>query len=770
MHPITTIQPFIDLELYTVPLNGKSIHRNTKGKKEGYSFPSDWQKRYSDELNEVASVTGGLLTNHTTVVAIDCDDTETYNLFKSLDPTNTAYFDSIGKLDKEGQPLVAGTILYKGHTNIPASFRSTNGYDLDFYNGSGMVFLPTKANSTKTSWLMDEDDTLYNHNEQAVVIKDMPLAVISLLNLMKAKPIETGVANTTVAKRSRGTLGRVLSNMDLTNGDYIPQLTYILTPKEYRSELYKKQGHLHPNDINGSGHMYLFKIACAVASDSTVDKDMFIDLMDYLNELWDDPMPSKLLNKTIVAPIVTGKQTNSQGEAYWAYDEHWEEAGGFALTSKRDNELLDVFYDSAKKSYFVFYTQQEKLDEFAKRADLLNHLKDTATAFNKLDADGMKDVHTFNQPTRDYGFFNEDRDFNLFRAGESLQILHDPSRWKDNYKRPTEFVNYIEHFIPSEEQRSYFLSLLRTKLTTFGYSPVVPYIIGIQGSGKNTIMNVLKNIIGSQYVKTDIGGEQFLAQYNDYLMDTYFVQLNELGDTVTRASDKKKAQGLLKNYTGSNVFECRRMYRDPFTYNQTAMFILTANDSPLTIEDSDRRLYYIATPNTFDNSPQCVASSPEIIHRAIMSQTNDIAYYLATEVHNLQGRDYGRAPEAEGKQEMVFGSLNSSTKIAWALAGQEFDLLMEWLIDPHAIFNAEVTQNKVWLPMLEEAYGHHSSSDEPSTVMKLAMKAQGMQIQFGSYKGNTNTGYYIVPHISDYDGCSIPTDDEAEDIKLSIRN
>ena len=113
MTPIADIQPFIDLELMTVPLNGGKIYREGKNKK-GYSFPTNWQKQYSEELNELATPIGGLLPTATTVVAIDADDDSTYDLFRSLDPTNTAYFDSIDKVDKDGNKLRSGTILYKG--------------------------------------------------------------------------------------------------------------------------------------------------------------------------------------------------------------------------------------------------------------------------------------------------------------------------------------------------------------------------------------------------------------------------------------------------------------------------------------------------------------------------------------------------------------------------------------------------------------------------------------------------------------------------------
>ncbi|RKX80505.1 MAG: hypothetical protein DRP58_13090, partial [Spirochaetes bacterium] len=713
---------------------------------------------------------GGLLPTATTVVAIDADDDSTYDLFRSLDPTNTAYFDSIDKVDKDGNKLRSGTILYKGHETIPPSFRATNGSALDFYNGTGMVFLPTTKNSTKTTWLESDDGKLYNHKEELVVIKDMPQVVKDLLSIIKLKPpIEQGVGKTATNSNSKGFMGRKLANYDLSAEKYHPELTKYLTPKEYRSPLYVKQGHLHPNDIptGASGHIYLFKIASILAGDNTVDKELFRDTLYYFNDLWDNPMPTKTLEKTIIVPILRG-QLNPQGDSYWQYDEEWENAQGYRVTAKRNYEQLEVFYDSSKKQYYIHSLENDTVQAIGDITTLTKYLRGAVgTVDQKLIYDEANDIHTHSLPTQDFGYFNDSQEFNLFKASESLSILNEPTQWADDYKLPNEFIDYMENFIPSEEQRVYLLRFIRTKLTTFGYSPVVPYIIGVQGSGKNTIMTVLQNILGgSQYVKTDVGGEQFLEKYNAWLMDTYFIQLNELGDTLTSQNDKRKAQGILKNYTGSKEFECRAMHTDPFTYPQTATFIMTANHSPLSIEDNDRRLYYISTPNTFDFSPQCLASDPVTVYEAIMAQTKDIAYYLATEFTNLQKKDYVRAPEAEGKMAMIFESLNSSTKMAWALQGGHFDMLMEWLIDPLELFNADVTNDKVWLIHIVKAYEHHSATEDAERVIKLAMKAQGFKLHFGSYMGKTNMGYYVVPHISDYDGCSTPIDSDAEDIEL----
>jgi len=589
----------------------------------------------------------------------------------------------------------------------------------------------------------------------------MPDIVRATLELLKQPVIEH---KDVTAKQERGTgyLAHILNQFDLRGtDDYYPLITRYLTPKEYRNTQYNKQNHLHPNDIQGSGHIYLFKIMCHLAGDITVDKELAIDTMRYLNDLWDEPYPWKKLDKTVISPILSGKQTNPNGEPYWEYDENWEDRG-FMAADRRGN-LIEIFYDDIKDRYYFYNMTEDYISFTDTRSKAGEKARGLFRELKNGELDAHNNVRTLTDPTLDYGHI-DDGNFNLFRKSEALNILHDPKEYEALYKRPTEFIDYIEHFIPNEEQRTYLLRLLKTKLMTFNYSPVVPYIIGVQGSGKDLLLSVLSDLIGNQYVETGVGGKQFLEQFNGWLMDKYFIQLNELSNSLNNKSDKEAAQGLLKTYTGSQEVQIRRMHKDHFTYPQTAMFIMTANSSPLAIEDNDRRIYYIATPNTFDHSPQCRENGPTEVYKAIRSQTNDIAYWISTNYSNLSDLEYVRAPDSEGKMAIIFDTLPISIKITWALANQEFDLLNEYLLDPHLLFDVKHnSQGYVALGDVTRAYSAQTgkSIEDSNLIMKGAMKAQG----FPYTRKTGNENFYTVKGIDLYDG-SYEIDPEADDIPL----
>ncbi len=771
MTKLDNIQPFINLELHTVPIKGSRLYRNDKGKKAGYTFPSNWQEKHSTFLNDESTALGGLLTGKSGIVAIDCDDTESYNLFKQLDPTNTAVFESIGKLDSNLNPIDACTILYQHIEDLPPSKRLKGSMDLDWYNGTGMVFLPTEANETKATWWVDEDGTLLNHNGDKVIIKPMPPIVAQVLGIVLAKDveiIEKSVADTTYGRRSKGYLGKVLNNYNfkdlIADHTYIPELTKLLTPKEYRNKLYHEQGHIHPQDV-GVRHDYLFSIMCHLAGDNTVDQELAKDVIMWINSLLDPPRSDPQMRKEIYGGIISGRQTNPQGEPYWEYDENWESLRSWTAITKH-GDLVDIFYDPFRKDYIIYNTQTDDIMQFTRKGEIMEHvLASTIGDFNQKEViQDMNNIKTLIEPKEDFGYLNDDTEFNLFRPTKALRILADPTSYEADYKEPTAFIEYMEHFIPDEQQRGYFLSLIRTKLTTFKYSPVVPYIIGIPGSGKGILMTILAKLVGDEYVSKEVSGGLFISPFNKgWLENKFFANLNELAEGLQNRSERTKALGDLKIYSGSEYFQCHGKGRDPYTAPQRAMFIMTANSNPLAVEDNDRRIYYISTPNTFDSSPQCRASkSSRDIYHTIVNQIEDIAYWLATEVKNLDDNHYTTAPHHAGRNEIIFENMPIAEKLVWALVNKEFKLIENYLYEPSVMFE-HAGEDKIYLANLVEAYNQVGSAENIDKVIKGIMKRHGLN----QHKSNNNP-YWIIEGMANFGDYTkkMPIDDTAEEIRL----
>jgi hypothetical protein len=193
------------------------------------------------------------------------------------------------------------------------------------------------------------------------------------------------------------------------------------------------------------------------------------------------------------------------------------------------------------------------------------------------------------------------------------------------------------------------------------------------------------------------------------------------------------------------------------------MFIMTANANPLDVDDDDRRIYYISTPTAMINTPQVKSSSIDTIVRAITNQTEDIAYWLATEVGDLSAQDYTTAPKHKGREGIIFSGKNVGDKIAWALTHDRFDLLEDFLDDVAPIFTNK-DKGVVDLDDLVSVYMQMVNSDDPKGRMRSAMSNMGYKTKKTTRGGKTNILYYYLPHIKDY--VYAPIDEDGEEVRL----
>ena len=85
--------------------------------------------------------------------------------------------------------------------------------------------------------------------------------------------------------------------------------------------------------------------------------------------------------------------------------------------------------------------------------------------------------------------------------------------------------------------------------------------------------------------------------FNAWMLDNYFVQLDEYGNQLATVREREEALGKIKSYTGKQQVQIRQMRTDSFTYKHNVTFIMTANKNPLMLEEGDRRIAFFETPN-----------------------------------------------------------------------------------------------------------------------------------------------------------------------------
>ena len=641
-----TIKPFIDLGFHTVPLDGE-LKRTSDGKKTIPIYEKGWNIKYQEDFNEEESKLGGAITGSISgIVAIDCDNTSTYELFKSLDLENKFHFISKGK------PAGGGTIIYSYPKNevIPSFSIHDDTISLDFYADNGFVYLPTDANKTKEKWTQEKFSELPE-------LLGMPPVVFTMLQTLytQYKLIQSS-SDKGPKKLQTIQMANFLApavELMLDKEQFMPTLFRIITPKDFRElPQYVKHGYLHPKNIpEGRGSEYISKVSAILGADSSIDKALYEKAIKFINELWDDPMPINRLTQTILKPMVKGQSTIN-GEAIWSYDMRWKDRG-FSFINKL-GEAVEVFFDDVRKQFYLVNFTRDSVTTYFKDTDIFSYIQTVGLGLPppKQFKSMMPLIRTVNDPSKPFGFFAVDeytRSFNTFNQTPELAILNNPGSYKDMYQEPTTILTYLETLVPHKHSRLYLLKFLRKKLTTFDYSPVVLYFLGTHGSGKDTFVSLVANIIGPQYVARPTVKE-FLEQFNGWLVDKYFIQLDEYGNQLTRYSEKQEALGKIKAYTGKREVQIRQMRTDGFNYSHTSTFILTANTNPLLLEEGDRRAHIMETPNEM-SSQEWVQDigGIKVVQDKLLEEIKDFCYYLATEVEDMSYDDYVSPPLSKGK-------------------------------------------------------------------------------------------------------------------------
>lgn len=726
------LELFIKAGWHTVPLKGK-LERLPDGKKTLPIFEDKWRSKYTEKFNEeIVPLAGAITGVKSGIIAIDCDNDLTYAMFRAMDPDYAFHFISKGK------PSGGGTIIYK-YTNKVGSFKlNTETLALDFYADDGFVYLPTENNHTKESW---------ESFHELPPITEPPPAVVAMLETFKSKTAPTGVAKNEMKHTISNRLAPMLETF-IKAKVYDAVLFRVLTPYSFRDlPSYVTKGHLHPDDVpKGRGSEYLSKVSAILGADISVNIELYTNTMMLLTTLgkrfthW----PKDKLMSTIINPMIEGR-SSIDGHVIWQYDPHWEKMGFIATSLNGD--YIESFYDDIKGAYYLINYTIPYIRIFHDKRPLITTLR---TLLGRTISDQQYDstkqlIRTTLNPALEFGHVEGSDRYNLFRQTPELAVLNNPGAYKTQYNRPNTIIRYFESLIPDDYMRAYVLSFIKTKLTTFKYSPVILYLIGKPGSGKDTLVMILRQILGGEYVsKPDT--KVFLEQYNGWMIDKFLIQLDEYGNKLVRQSDKQEVLGKLKAYTGSPEMQIRAMRADGYNYKHCTTFIMTANSNPLPIETEDRRVAFIKTPNKLAGEEwvQELGGISHVIEKLIAREIMDFCYYLATEIKTLNSDAYVIAPETADKERLILDSLPAVEQICFYMQNNRWGELSN-LAEEYGIadFHKDWERGRLQDDKLAELYDTMTEGHGVHRTLIRKLKEVGISRQHTTKAGSNQFYYYI---------------------------
>lgn len=740
-----TIKPFIELGWHTVPLAG-SLDRLEDGSKTIPMFPKNWRAIYAETKNTKETELGGTITGKiSAIVAVDCDSPDTFALFKSLDPGYTAIAMSLGKY---ADPT--GTLIYEYDEELADTFsiNEKDGMRLDFYSDGGFIYLPTAANKSKVAW------------QEIPVIKPMPAAMKMLLKQLAKKYQQVDIPRT-INVMTANCLAPLIAQF-VKSEKFMPGVFKIITPRDFRTEpQYVTEGFLDPNNVpEGRGSEYMSKVSAIFGADVSIDDQLYVQAMTKINASWSSPMDDEVFDKTILNPMLEGN-AKINGKSIWQYNPEWEEHI-CVIPSKRQS-TLELGFDDRRNMYYAVDGANEAFKCFGRDSEFMAYLEAAAFEVPKkaLVKRTLPIVNVISDPSEQFGFVRGTdataRNLNLFRQTPELTILKNPDGYAPHYKRPKTILLYLESLVPEKKMLDYLLGFVKRKLLTFDYSPVILYFLGVHGSGKDTFVTILESIIGHVARPT---ANEFLEMFNGWMLDTYFAQLDEYGNQLTKIADKEEALGKLKAYSGKKTVQIRQMRTDGFQYEHRITFIMTANTQPLILEDGDRRMAFFATPNKMDDL-QWVHAMGGIanVQENIAKEIKDFCYYLATEVTELTGSEYVKPLESQYKHKLIADSMYASQKIAYCIKHGMWQYLINLSVEYNTpTVEDDIRSQRLTTGSLEELYLAITDFKGDFKAVLRQLKTSGLSVKPTTVAGSR--GYYVEAQIPPF--VSEDNDDEQQ--------
>jgi len=702
-----TVKPFVDLGFYVVPLAGE-IRRTKEGKKTGYKFVGAWKELYLENPYEVetdkeaAKIGAMICGKRSGAVSIDCDDQETYEIFKELDPSYDFVFVSAGK--KTG----GASIIYR----MPADWQSlsdfrihNDSFQLDFISNDNLQFLPTDANRTKVTWTAE---TL----KELPKLREPPKSIINLITNFSELHRKTTSAYNEEGRITQGTVEshyRFLApfiQSFIKTDKFSNELFRILTPKKggFRElPQYVDTATLHPDNIpEGMGNAYLSSVAGVLVNDESVSPALFKEFMHKINNMWSRPKPAEEIEALVKYEL---------GRDKWKYNKDWKEKINVVLTEY--GTMITVFYDPLTR---IYYALDDKLgmstfdnidalprhlnsvvlgDRRYKTSEIYSYLDQKKTVFTPLESFGELPPEQGSPLKR----------HNMFCRPKTYDILLNPEKFRLEYQKrvPETTIAFFEHLIPDIVTRDYVLRFVLTKLKTLWFSEVILYFLGMTGAGKNLFVDWLakftentaeltKNDDFRMVIEVDL--ENFLSKYNLWIINALFANLDEYGEKTRSSQEDKQVLAQLKSYTGKEIIQLRSMHRNPTSAYHRCTFILTANENKLSPDLEDRRLVLIETPEKLADAEfvKNFASKSDAIQQ-LFAEQDAWAYYWATTYKQLSMDEYRTPPQSEFKRRLILKHLPPSKYIAALIKNNDVENLVN-LFDSNGLLQELLEEGK----------------------------------------------------------------------------
>ena len=584
--------------------------------KSGYNKPDADRTLDTSRLDDVGLVLTGKESN---IDIIDCDTEDAYNYV-------TQFFPEDYPWKTKGTGKKGGGHIYVRHNpDFPKKFSVKDETDsknvaIDYIGEGFWAFLPTVNNHTKedlpsdiTAPIIETPKELVNYlkafSSKSAKIKRDPsftsnkvphLEVPLLMAIDRYKKWQKLNIKVSPSKRTK--------KPELT----VPLLK-ALTPKNSdiieKDPTYKENGYVDPYtliDAEGAANDLYLHIATRLATDPSVSEELMTEFIHIYNSYMREPMDSERLQRDYIHHLIN-VATDDDDKPFFVHEEHVEglRCITYTLKDKKSLNRASIIFNRKTKTYWaVSEDPDEYLNEVGKLYDTVNYLKlhhdptITAAAINN-------DVGSYNfqfAPNKPLGMFGDNL-YNTFNPSPFLRVTAvDPSQ--SPYKgKPVVMLEFLNHLMDCPITKRYYLSFMKHKLTTLEFSCVVMLLIGVHGTGKSTLLDILCKIVGSYHKKTS--KNVICSAFDAYIKESLFVAVEEANVNVSKANTEKNLEyaDTVLRLSGSSNYSPHSKGKDVKTsIPNFSTLIFSSNRKPLPLKLDNRRGFVIKTKTPLEGS------------------------------------------------------------------------------------------------------------------------------------------------------------------------
>ena len=577
-----------------IPLD-MSIHRNKQTGKKQYKhlhtnkilnraiIPKNWQN--TTEFNNLVPVQAPshALRCDDDLIVVDCDTIDTTEFIDSkLVPVPAPAEHYIVISDKGEKHFYFKPTEYYRNSLIYKNSRLALG-KIDVLHGRSLVFAPCEHNTTKSVYSGSlEHLTPIPDNIVDALVERLRIDTLSVDT--DYKPLQCYLAPR--IEQALASYSRSKNYIDLQ------PLMQSITPSKYKSIV---EPDYHPDRIEEYGINYLQALSANIARDPSISVKLHTELITLIaSSLWSDPLDSDQI-KAFLSNLTT--QTYPDGRKVFVYDKN---ATDKPLVAINGHEYMPVYrtlegkYIIAKPSggaevlnSLSLFKQAMASKNYSLRVNNEEVNIDTNIGLKKLNY-AMLSLTTTNLPYKPSGIYEDSGSqyYNMYVPNKYLGIIRKEHKQELSYKGPeshptiTKLLTNITYDHDGDTMYNKFLQFLAHKLKTLDHSPIVFQLMGVRGTGKSTLIDMLRMLTDAA---VEVSFSASNAQFNGHTEGMMFLVEEE--GLVTKQLINK-----VKSLSGSSTVNIEKKGIDITTARNIGTYVFNTNKTmPMAETIDDRR-------------------------------------------------------------------------------------------------------------------------------------------------------------------------------------